>query len=140
MTIALRLLKDRRRSLVWWSAGVLSYLLLQLSFYPALREQPALDDALENLPEGIQKLFGAGDLPLTSPAGYLHSQVFTTALPIVLLVFGIALGARAIAGSEDDGTLELLLANPVSRARVAVERYAGMAALILLLGALTTVG
>jgi ABC-2 type transport system permease protein len=40
--------------------------------------------------------------------------VFSTLVPITLLIFAIAAGARAIGGSEDDGTLELLLASPIA--------------------------
>ncbi len=38
---------------------------------------------------------------------------------------------RAIAGTEEDGTLELLLANPVTRPRVVLERYLANTALIV---------
>lgn len=53
---------------------------------------------------GIDDVIG-----LTSAAGYLHARLFSTILPVVLLVFGIGLGTRALAGAEEDGTLELTL-------------------------------
>jgi ABC-2 type transport system permease protein len=64
----------------------------------------------------------------------------STFLPLLLLIFGIGLGAGAIAGSEQDGTLELLLANPVTRQRVAVERYAASMALLAALSVVFMVG
>jgi ABC-2 type transport system permease protein len=57
----------------------------------------------------------------------------------VVLVFGIGAGAQAIGGSEDAGTLEPLLANPVTRDRVAAERYLAVVALLLVLVAVFTV-
>jgi ABC-2 type transport system permease protein len=45
-------------------------------------------------------------------------------------VFGIGAGARAIGGSEEAGTLELLLANPVTRGRALLERYLATFALL----------
>jgi ABC-2 type transport system permease protein len=63
--------------------------------------------------------------------------MYGSLLPLLLLIFGIGLGARAVGGSEDDGTLELLLSNPVTRLRVAVERYAAAVALVVVLGAVT---
>ena len=51
-------------------------------------------------------------------------------LPLLLLVFAIGLGARAIAGSEQEGTLELLLSNPVTRRTVVAERYLAMVGMI----------
>jgi ABC-2 type transport system permease protein len=51
--------------------------------------------------------------------------VFATLLPLILIINAIGLGAAAIGGSESDGTLELLLANPVSRARLFAGRALG---------------
>ncbi|MEP6753785.1 MAG: ABC transporter permease subunit [Candidatus Dormiibacterota bacterium] len=100
--------------------------------YPTVRNNSELDKTFAGLPPGVQAALGLapGSL-LTSPAGYLNSQYFANILPLMLLVFGIGLAAWAIGGDESAGTLELLLANPVSRLRVAVER-AG--ALLLLVG------
>jgi ABC-2 type transport system permease protein len=136
--VSVRFLRDRRRWIGWWSVAMVSLVFMNVAFYPSFKNQPSFDDLFENLPEGFDKLLGASGLSLTSPAGYLHSQVFTTLLPIALLIYSIALGARAIGGSEDAGHLELILANPVSRTRVAVERYAATAALVLGLGVVTT--
>ena len=138
MIVFTRFLRDRRRSLGWWSAAMLGVVFISVSFYPSLRDQPSLDEIFENLPKGIQSLIGASGLSIRSPAGYLQSRFFSTLLPMTLLVFAIALGARAIAGSEDDGTLELHLANPVSRLRLALERCGSMALLVVGLGAATT--
>lgn len=138
MIVALRFILDRRRSLGWWSLAMVGLVLVNVAFYPSFREQPSFDALFEDLPEGVQSLFGVGGIPLTEPAGYLHSQVFTTLLPIALIIFAIALGARAIGGTEDEGTLELLMANPVSRSRVAIERYASTVGLVLVLGMVAT--
>jgi len=40
------------------------------------------------------------------------------------MIFGIALAAAQIAGEEENGTLSLLLAYPVSRARLLLQKYA----------------
>ncbi len=54
--------------------------------------------------------------PLTSPAA--EPIRMWHVLPIVLLVFAIGLAAWSISGDETSGSLELLLANPLSRVRV----------------------
>ena len=138
MTITARFLRDRRRWLSWWSVGVVGFVFMTVSFYPAIKDQPTFDDLFKNLPEGAKALVGATGLSLTSPAGYLHSQLFTSLLPIALLIFAIGTGARAIGGTEDDGTLEMLLANPVSRTRVVIERFLSVMALTVVLGAVAT--
>ena len=136
MTIFCRFFKDKRRWILWWSVGTAGFVLLSIAFYPAFKEFSQFDEQLKDAAEGIRALSAAqGGISLISPEGFLHSQVFAQALPILLLIFAIGLGSRAIAGAEGDGTLELLLANPVTRRRVAVERYMTVVAQTVVLGA-----
>ena len=137
MIVAARLVRDRRRSLLWWAVGLVGLVLLTVSLYPSVRGQASFEELANELPEALRSMFGIDEaVPLTSAPGYLQGRLFASMLPLVLLVFGIGLGARVIAGSEQDGTLELLLANPVTRRTVVVERYL---ALVGMIGALTAV-
>ncbi len=139
MIIALRFFIDRRRWNIWWVVGGIAFIFLTVSFYPAIKDQSAFNDFYKDLPEGAKALIGAaGGIELTSPAGYLQSNFFAQLFPIALLIFGIAGGARAIAGAEDDGTLELMLSNPVTRLRVAVERYLSAVGMTFGLGLILT--
>lgn len=127
----------RRMSLMWWSAGLLVAVALVAVSYPTVRDNSELDKTFEGLPPSVQAMLGLDPAnALTSPVGYLNSQFYANLFPIVLLVFSIGLASWAIAGDEGAGTLELLLANPVSRLRLAAER-AGF--LILMLALVTAV-
>jgi ABC-2 type transport system permease protein len=138
VTILRRFVRDRRRSLFGWAAGISAYILLNNAFFPSFKEEEGLTDLTENLPDSVKALFGFSEVvPIDTPAGYLQAQVFSQ-LPIFLLIFAISVGTRALVASEEDGTLELLLANPVSRARAAVERLAGFVILTFALGFATT--
>ena len=138
MTLARRFVLDRRRSFVWWAVGMAVMVAFTVSLWPTIRGEQQFEDLIEELPEGLRALIGSGEgIPFTSAPGYLHSRLFSTLFPLLLLVFGIGLGARAIGGSEEDGSLELLLAHPVTRARLAAERYG---ALVALVGGLTLAG
>jgi ABC-2 type transport system permease protein len=138
VTVLWRFARDRRRALMWWSIGMVGVVAMTVSFYPSFKGEASFEDVMNDLPDAVKALVGAqAGVTFTSPAGYLHTQMLTSLVPIVLLIFGIGAGARAIGGAEDDGTLELLLANPVTRRRVFVER--GLAVLGLL-AALTLVG
>ena len=55
-------------------------------------------------------------------------------VPLLLLVAAIGTGAGAIAGEEERGTLELLLANPISRTRAVLEKSAALVVEIIALG------
>jgi ABC-2 type transport system permease protein len=131
MIVASRLIRDRRRSLLWWSVGIVGLVLFTVALYPSLKGEESFNEVIEQMPEALRAMFGLDTaIPLTSPPGYLQGRLFGSMLPLLLLVFGIGLGARAIAGSEQDGTLELLLANPVTRRAVVVERYLAMVAML----------
>jgi ABC-2 type transport system permease protein len=127
----------RRTSLAWWTLAMAGICALLAVAYPTVRDNNQLDETFANLPPGVESLLGlSGGNLLSSPTGYLDSQFFANILPVMLLVFTIGLASWSIAGDEAAGSLELLLANPISRVRVALAR---LAALILLLAALAVV-
>lgn len=131
MTVALRYLRDYRRTTTWWVVGFFALVLFTVVFYPAIRDQPGFDELFRRLPPAVRAFVGSQEgISITSPSGYLQARLFGALLPVLLLVFGIGVGARSIGGSEDDGTLELLLSNPVARGRVGVERYAALVVLV----------
>ncbi len=124
MTVAARLVPDRRWSTLWWALGLVGLTLFTVALYPSIKGQPSIEELLANMPEALRSVIGYQDaVPLSSPAGYLQARLFSTLAPLLAVVFGIGAGARAIGGSEEVGTLELLLANPVTRGRVLLERY-----------------
>lgn len=144
MTVARRMVRDRRRSTVWWLVGLLALVAFTVALYPSVKDQAEIEDLMANLPAAFRAMIGYDTaVPLTSPAGYLHARMFSTVAPVLLVVFGIGVGAAAIGGLEEAGRLEPLLANPVTRTRVAIERYlAGVLLLAALVGvfAAATVG
>ncbi len=139
MIVAARLLRDRRTATLWWAAGFIALTLFTVAFYPSIKDQRSIEDLLADMPETFRTMVGyQPDVPLSSPAGYLHARLFSTIAPVLAIVYGIGGGARAIAGSEEAGTLEPLLANPVTRGRVLAERYLATFALLLALTAVFT--
>ena len=133
--VALQAVADRWRALAWWTLGLVALAAVNIVFWPTVQEQQEeLNRLVESYPEALLALFGAGGgLDLASEAGFLDSQIFAFMLPIVLLIYAIGFGAGAIAGEEDRGTMEILLANPISRRRLALEKAAALAATVGLL-------
>ena len=122
MNVFRRFLADRTRTDIWWALGIFATVMVNLAFFPSMEGQAELDEALKDLPPAMQELFGIEEgVSLGSAAGYVQSQVFAM-LPILLVVLGVAVASAAIGGAEEDGTLEFLLAQPVTRRRVVAER------------------
>jgi len=71
----------------------------------------------------VQTLIGGGTIKLTRgvdtlSVGYVHPLTL-----IILSVWGIGRASAAIAGEIDRGTMELLLAQPISRSRVILAQF-----------------
>jgi len=130
MTILAKSLRDRRRGVLAWSAGLAGLTALIFLYWPTVKGNPELDRFFSGLPEAVRAL--TGHTRLTDPAGYLNAELFSLMIPLLLLVVAIGMGARAIAGEEERGTLELLLSAPLSRRRVLLEKVA--AGVLILLG------
>jgi ABC-2 type transport system permease protein len=130
----LRTLRDARRSLVWWSVGLIGLAALMIAVYPTVRDNPDLNELVQDYPEALKAFIAfGGEVDYASGAGYLGSELFSFMVPLLLTIASIGAGARAIAGEEERGTLELLLANPVSRGRLVVEKLAALIAEVALL-------
>ena len=140
MTVTRRFLADHRRSFTWWSVAMVAMVALTVALWPSIRGQDQFDELIRDLPDALRSLFGGQeDIPFTSPHGYLNSRLFSTVLPVMLLVFGIGVGARAVGGAEESGTMEVVLAHPVTRARLLVERYVATVVLVLALAGVAMV-
>ena len=93
--------------------------------WPTVRDNPALRRLHETYPRALKALvsFG-GEFDFSTAAGYLGAEMFLLVVALLLMIAAIGSGARAIAGEEEAGTLDLLLANPISRTWLALEKLA----------------
>jgi len=125
-------MRDARRGLVWWSLGLVLLVATMAAVYPSIRDNPAIAKLHQDYPAAIKGFvsFG-GQFDLRSPAGYLGAELFSLMVPLLLLIAAIGAASAALAGEEERGTLDLLLANPVSRMRVTLEKLAAVAAEVL---------
>jgi ABC-2 type transport system permease protein len=132
--VALKTLRETRRALAWWALGLVALVALMVSVYPSVRDNPGLNKLVQDYPQAVKGFvaFG-GQVDYASAPGYLGSELFAFVVPLLLIVAAIGAGARAIAGEEERGTLDLLLANPLSRRRLVLEKLAALAVELTLL-------
>jgi ABC-2 type transport system permease protein len=130
--IALQTMRDRRAL----TAALAGYLVLLVGvmtiFWPAVRDSADLQSFVRDLPAGVKALIGDADY--ATAAGFLSAELFSLMVPLLMLVAAIGLGARAIAGEEEAGTIDLLLSLPITRRRVLVEKMAAAALDTIVLG------
>ncbi|SFR02091.1 ABC-2 type transport system permease protein [Lentzea waywayandensis] len=115
-------LRDNRGNTIGWGIALVASVALQLAVYPAVRDAAGeFEKLLESYPESFKALFNIQQ-SLASGVGYLQGEVFGFLAPLVLLGIAIGQAARATAGEEKAHTLDLLLANPISRTRLLLDK------------------
>ncbi|MCC7364673.1 MAG: ABC transporter permease subunit [Dehalococcoidia bacterium] len=134
LPLVAKTLRDYRVSVVAIGLTIVLMALVVMLVYPTYSE--ALADM--EVPAGFEGFIGeAGDW--SSPAGFLAAEFFSW-IPLVLIVLAIIAGTGAVAGEEAAGTMDLLLAQPVSRRRYLLERFAGIALAVTLAAAFALPG
>jgi beta-exotoxin I transport system permease protein len=131
---------DARRGLLGWSVGLLATVGMLMLMYPTVQTGD-YGQVVQQSPEALLRAFGMDrGVDVASATGYLGGYLFGFMLPVLLLVYAIGAGATALAGEEEHGTLDLLAAHPISRRRLAVEKFTGFLAVTLLLGTVVVAG
>lgn len=132
------LLRGQNRNILVWglSMGLLGALYMAL--FPSMGK--LIQGYLDALPAAYLQFLGM-QAGMGTPQGWLAMEMFNMVGPIALPFFTILLGARAVAGAEERGRLDILLSNPVPRWQLVVGHFLAMAAglvvILVLLFALT---
>ncbi|MFN8037956.1 MAG: ABC transporter permease subunit [Acidimicrobiales bacterium] len=117
LPVTARNLAGHRRPLVWWVVGLVSYAAMILAVYPSLRNQPGMAEIAKSYPKALLALFGmdAASFDLAQASTFLNTYLFSAIVPLLYVIFGASRGAAAVAGQEETGVLDLVLAYPVRR-------------------------
>ncbi len=101
-----------------------------------------LDEALlslsDSLPEAVMAAFGGGDM--STPEGWYQIETFGLMAPIAVMAATVMIGGRALAGEEANRTMGLLLANPIRRSTVVLQKTFAMVIAGLVVGIATFAG
>ena len=120
-----------RRSAIWWSVGIATFIVVNLAFWPSLEGSEALE-GFEDMAD-LMEAFGAQNI--ATPSGYVDGQVYALLLPLLLSALAITLASGLTAGDENTGRLELLHALPVGRRQVWLARWSAAALVLVGVGA-----
>lgn len=139
-SVLARAVLDRRRSLFWWTFGVVVYCAFIVAVWPVIDGSEDFEQLYSDMPEALQAMFGAdGFTDFTSPAGFLNTYLFSMILPFIFTGLAVSLGSSLLAGEEEDGLLDLVLSYPVRRRRLVLEKIGAMEVSLLVVGVATVV-
>jgi ABC-2 type transport system permease protein len=137
-SIIKRTLRDRRTVLIWWSVGVSAYSAMILAVWPVIDGNDEFEELASSYPESLKAMFGGSEAfdAFTTPAGFLNTYLFSMIVPFILVGLAVSMGAALLAGEEERGLLDLLLAHPVSRGSAVVQKVIAIIFALVIVGVL----
>ncbi len=107
-------LRNLRGGIWGWGIGLALLSILLVSMYEPFASQAEYLNALKDIyPKELMAFFGDIEKFLT-PEGFLSIEFFSY-MPLVLGIFAILTGSGLLVSDEENGTLDLILAYPISR-------------------------
>ncbi len=136
-TVFLKGLRDQRRAILGWGLGLAGLAYLTLLFYPSIGANSEFDQLFEQIPQ-LQGFLG-DVASFSTLEGFITSQ-FLSFMPVVLAVYIVMAAVGSVTGEIESGTMDFLLAHPLPRWRVALEKYAALAGALVLICVLIGLG
>ncbi|HXU62808.1 MAG TPA: ABC transporter permease subunit [Polyangia bacterium] len=91
-----------------------------------------------NLPRGVSQLLGGADYATLT--GWFRSEIGSVYGPLVMGAVAITAAAASTAGEEEDRILALVLAHPITRARLVAAKAGAVAVLVVIIAVAAWVG
>jgi ABC-2 type transport system permease protein len=130
-----------RGQMLGWglSLGLMAALLTR--FYDTIAEQKDnYMKLMSNYPKEFMAFFATSDvMEMFKPSGFLNIEYFSY-MTLIVGIFAILAGSGLLAGDEESGTLDLVLAHPVSRTALFAGRCLAFLAATIAILAINWVG
>jgi ABC-2 type transport system permease protein len=128
-SLFLKTLRDGRGAILVWGLGMAAVAAFYVSFFPSVGNDPQYKELWSSLPPALRAMFG-NVVDISTFDGFLRSELLSY-FPILIGIMFILRSAASIAGEEEARTADILLAQPLPRWRVLVEKFAGVSVVIL---------
>lgn len=138
-TIFNQSLRRWKWSIVGWGSILLIVALYLMWIYkPMLDQQAQLKNLLDAYGEAMLSFFG-GAVDIFSAGGFLNFGFFSY-IPVAIGILALLLGAGLLAADEEKGTLDLILAHPITRTALFWGRWLALVAALSAVLLLTWLG
>ena len=127
LRVLLQELRFRRNAIIGWGLGVSVLPLIYIGLYPQIEDQMAAFEEILELP-----MYQAFGLSLTDLESYIASTVILI-VPILVCIYAIINATGTLAGEEDDGRLELIVALPIPRWQIVATKATAVAIALFLI-------
>jgi ABC-2 type transport system permease protein len=115
------MLRRYRLAIAGWGLALAIVAVIAVRLYSTILERmEVVEKLMAGMPPLLVALAGEASV-LATPGGWLHVKFFVM-VPILLGIYCVQAGAGLLAGDEERGRLDLLMAYPVSRTRLFLGR------------------
>ncbi len=111
---------------------------LFVAIWPTFEDNPGIAELYSSMPQAMLDLFGYGKGGFSSVEGLLDGEMLGFMVPLALSIFMILVTSSALAGAEEEGAMDVLMGNPLTRWQLVVSRF--LSAAVLLLGIVAIMG
>jgi ABC-2 type transport system permease protein len=117
-------LRRFRGQILGWGLALSLVVLLIVGIYDSFApQQEQMEQLLASYPPELMAFFGASDagFSMFSAEGFISMEFFSF-MPVVLGIFAVLMGSGLLVSDEEKGTLDLIMAHPVSRSALFLGR------------------
>lgn len=121
-----RSLRDRKYQAIIYSVAAVGFLEMYIALFPTLQKQAQqMSKLMDAYPDSFFAAFGIDKSTLTfnSLGPYLGMEQFNFIWTIMAIILAIGFANYALANEIERGTIEIMLAQPVSRFQMFFARY-----------------
>ncbi len=134
--IWIKTLSDHQ-ALIIITGYVMGILALMMGPLYGLMDEAVLQFAAD-LPETLVAMVGGADMG--TAAGFYQAEIYSLMAPVAVMAVTIVVAAKGITGEEANRTMGLLLANPIPRRRIVLEKTVTMIFGATIVGFITFAG
>lgn len=130
-----RMIKDKWKSALVYTGSSIAFAEMYVAVYPTMKDAIGeMEKFMDAFPKEFMEAFGfkAETLTFSTVESLLSTELFTFFWPIILIILAISLASYAIVNDIEKGTIEVVLAQPVSRIKIFFARYIGGLSILLM--------
>jgi len=125
------------KSALGWAAGVAIMVVYVVAAVPDVKTLNEYAKLLQNTPKAVLLMMVSADqLALATPRG-MFGYLFFGWIMLILVVYGVIAGLSLTANEEESGIMDMLLAQPLPRWRVVLEKFAAYTVNMLVIALIT---
>ena len=119
--------------IITYSAIGAALLWMYVGMFPSFSEASSdFDELLESFPEGLLKAFDIQELSFNTIEKFLDMEQYGIIFPLMMIFLFVGFATSAIAREIENGTIEFILAKPISRTKIFFGRYlAGVISILI---------